>query len=126
MMKRTVVIIINEQHTMLPDQIKQIETLYPNTDFQLEYVKVPTKGWTFEEMEKVRDEIWNRGYFAVIFVSPIPVLLKELSYYEGHDTAKGRKNVPHIFVFHNDKREKKELPDGRIVYTVAKEGWKLL
>lgn len=52
----------------------------------------------------------------VIFVSPIPYLIKFLAGSTGTD----------VYVFHNDNREKKELPDGRIIQTVAKTGWQLV
>jgi hypothetical protein len=35
-------------------------------------------------------------------------------------------NVPSWQVFHNDRREKKELPNGKVIMTVAKEGWELV
>ena len=31
-----------------------------------------------------------------------------------------------VLVFHNDRREKKELPDGLIIQVVAREGWQLV
>jgi hypothetical protein len=31
-----------------------------------------------------------------------------------------------FFVLHNDRREKKELPNGKVIMTVAKEGWMIV
>jgi uncharacterized protein (DUF111 family) len=57
-----------------------------------------------ELAEKIGDQ-------KVIFVSPIPALMKLMRHWK---------------VFHNDNREKKELPNGKIIMTVAKKGWVLV
>jgi len=31
-----------------------------------------------------------------------------------------------VHIFHNDNREKKELPNGKIIHTVAQKGWVLV
>ena len=48
---------------------------------------------------------------VVVFCSPIPAMMKLLDGW---------------FVFHNDAREKVELPNGKIIMKVAEKGWQLV
>jgi hypothetical protein len=52
----------------------------------------------------------------VVFVSPIPAMIKRLVATKGADE---------VLIFCNDKREKKELPNGKVIYVVAQDGWYL-
>ena len=102
-------VIINEQHTIKPEQQQIIEKEFA----EIEYVKVPSEGWTLSEMRDVFQEI-KMG--TIVFISPIPAMMKMCS---------GISNLP-WFVFHNDNREKKEIPSGKIISVVADAGWKLI
>ena len=106
-------IIKNEQHRLLPDQEKAIREKFNTTDW--EYINIPSKGLTILEMEELfATEIYGRE-LNFVFLSPIPYMMKMCC-------EQGIK----WYVFHNDHREKKELPDGRVIMTVAKEGWEIL
>lgn len=111
-------IIINETHSMMDEQKSIIEERFG----KYEVLKVPSQGWTLSEMKRVKEEIWEEYMNSavemnIIFISPVPYLLKTLSALLGADN---------ILVFHNDCREKKELPDGRIISVVAQTGWQLV
>ncbi len=111
------IIIINETHSMMDEQKSIIEERYQNYEF----LKVPSKGWTLEEMKEIKSKIWEEYMNSdeemnIIFISPIPYLLKELALL----------GAERVLVMHNDRREKKELPDGRVIQVVAKEGWQLV
>ena len=115
------IIIINETHSMMDEQKSIIEERYQNYEF----LKVPSHGWTLEEMKKIKSKIWEEfmyssGEMNVVFVSPIPYLLKELGALGAVYTSF------RVLVMHNDRREKKELPDGRIISVVAQTGWQLV
>ena len=97
--------IINAQHSLLKAQSEFLPD-------ECEVLQVPASGWTLEEMKKKRSYL--RKYDLIIFVSPIPYLIKELAPWKD------------VKVFHNDVREKKELPNGKVIMTVAKEGWQLV
>ena len=133
------VIIINEQHSLLSEQREILEKRFG----RWETVEVPAEGWSLEEMKEVREEILKKFGWkfdevsmtqpanpegAVVFVSPVPYLLKLLS----RDTLRGDHNGyavncgVRVSVFHNDNRKKKELPNGKIINTVAQRGWKLV
>ena len=116
-MKKALVI-INEQHSLLAEQ-----RLILNHTFKenLKIKNVPAKGWTWTQQENIAREIIELNITHVVFVSPVPVLLRELSYHWGRDS----KN-PIVLVFHNDNRQKKELPNGKIISVIAKEGWQLV
>ena len=47
-----------------------------------------------------------------MFASPVPALI-----------ALAQRAGVEVKVLHNDKREKKELPNGKIIMTVAQAGW---
>ena len=116
-MKKALVI-INEQHSLLPDQVLILNHTFKEN---LETKKVPAQGWTWTEQENIAREIIEMNITHVIFVSPVPVLLRELSYHWGRNS-----NNPIILVFHNDNRQKKELPNGKTISVIAKEGWQLV
>jgi hypothetical protein len=118
-------IIINEQHSLLPEQEKILNTQFPSWEF----LKVPSDGWTLPEiMEKAKELAKDN----VVFCSPVPLLLAELAKNAGFQDACSRVEpgyagqVPSVFVFHNDRREKKELPNGKVISVTAKEGWELV
>jgi hypothetical protein len=111
-MKPSVYVIINEQHTLMPDQIKALEKIAGEEYYNL--VKIPSKGLTKDEQYEL-SQSFNLGD-TVVFASPMPALIKFVS----EDT------LADWYVFHNDKRDKKELPNGKIIFTVAQEGWELV
>lgn len=127
------ILIINEQHTLLPQQEKLLKEQFDTW----ETIKVPAAGWTRREMDDFMDELV--GYHelpTLIMVSPIPYLIREwaaisayaFGYQDGYDGSgyHGGTGTSRVLLFHNDRREKKELPDGRVIYTVAKDGWELI
>lgn len=143
-MKIITKVIINEQHTLLQQQMELLDKKFnrlgcnrcmyewdgkmsytcpicgntPTHDIKgWEIMKVPAEGWSREEMDKLR----SSGAFShgSVFVSPIPYLIRELSFLAGE----GATTYPYIF--HNDKRVKQEK-DGKIFYTVAPDGWELV
>lgn len=132
MLKKRLVIIMNENHKLLPEQERILKEQFPNLD--PEFLFAPAAGWTKEEMDQVVASFKEAAagpdcYHTqhVVFVSPIPYLLRELTRAEiiaypecSIDTGIW------VSVFHNDRREKKELPDGRIIQVVAQEGWQLV
>jgi len=108
----TTLIIINEQHSLLPDQKR---VLNEELRGPWELFPVPAGGWTLAEMrDEVLPEIGDR---PVVFVSPIPALILMLA---------GSRAGVNVWVMHNDCRVAKELPGGRVVHTVAPEGWELV
>jgi len=103
-MKKAVVI-LNEQHSLMPNQIEIL-----NRNFSaFEIIPVPASGWSLSEMFRVSEKL-RQSRSKLIFASPVPGLMSNL-----HDKS--------FFVFHNDKRAKKELPGGKIIMTVAQDGW---
>ena len=106
-------LVINEQHKLLPNQ----EQVLKEEGIEYELVKIPSDGLTIDQQFELADELSKEE--AVVFVSPVPIVLAHLSYLRG--CGVGTK----IYVFANDKREKIEQ-NGKIIYTVAKDGWKLV
>ena len=105
-------VIINEQHTLLPDQVKVLENEFNVNGFIL--VKIPAKGLTKDEQYELSQHFKNVD--DVVFASPMPALIKYIA----------TETLADWYVFHNDKREKKELPNGKIIFTVAQEGWEIV
>jgi hypothetical protein len=104
-MKRALVL-LNEQHSLLEEQRSILDGLF---DWTIK--AVPSSGWTLSQMREVIQEL-QAFDGEVVFASPVPALLLGMA---------GRG-----FLFHNDKREKKELPNGKIVMAVAQTGWQLV
>ena len=111
----SLVVVINEQHTLLPQQ-EEIVKEYAGGMDNVEFVHVPAKGWSLEELEQVAVRLSNDVPVGadLLFVSPIPYLIRECS------------RTCAVILMHNDKREKKELPNGKIIFTVAREGWQIV
>ena len=123
-----ITIIINEQHTLLSDQARVLNEKFGQGTWST--LTVPSAGWTLEEIRTLTDR-FNTG--TVVFVSPIPALLCSLAdkagYQAGYD--RGSDTIPSepplvVLVFHNDNRVAKELPGGKIIHTVAPDGWILV
>lgn len=120
-------VILNEQHTLLEQQEKVLE----NQLGSFEFLHVPATGWTLEQQKEVAQNVLDMGDVNVVFASPVPVLLGMLSFTsgmgaEGLNNGVGAVGVnTTVFILHNDKREKKELPNGKVVFTVAQDGWQL-
>ena len=100
-------VVLNEQHQLMAEQIRILDERYAEQGWEL--YTVPAVGWTYEEMEEVAHDL---SHCEVVFASPVPAVMKLLS---------NKSNTWHVF--HNDRREKKELPNGRVIMTVAQEGW---
>ena len=105
-------VVMNEDHSLLPEQREILKEKYGNYDFRY----VPKEGWLLEEINWLVEWYENSHVEEVVFVSPVPSLLMKLS----------RLNGKTVRVFHNDNRNKKTLPNGKVVYTVAQEGWELV
>lgn len=146
-----VLVLINEQHNLMPAQ----EEILKEKFGQWEFVKVPATGWTIDEMKNVAQDLYlalveakpafpgaknnkmkavmtsNTGKHntAIIFVSPIPYLLKELTRLSvtgvpNSDVGETYEQFE-IYVFHRDRREKTES-NGVITTTVSNDGWQLV
>ena len=110
-----IVVIKNVTHRLFEEQQVLIEQL-ANAD-EIKYLEVPADGWDLQEMDRILENFESYADDTkFVFISPIPYLLKETVKRYGDRTL----------VFHNDHREKKELPDGRIIQVVASKGWQLL
>ncbi len=110
---RKLFLVINSQHTLLDNQKEVIKETFPELSW--EFVLLPAEGLNLIEIKKLVQELINEENPPILFVSPVPAMMSLLN---GFDRQ--------FFVFHNDKRDKKELPDGRIVFTVSKEGWQII
>lgn len=113
--KSPAVVVINEKHSLMPQQTALLKEKFSS----FEELRVSEAGWDktrIKEEAKKLVESWK----SVVILSPIPLLLGLVS----------SRREEGIYVFHNDKREKKEVPDGkggtRIIFTVAPEGWELV
>ncbi len=118
-------VVINESHKLL---VEQAEILNKEYD-KIEYLKVPASGWTLEDMDedilpRLRHYLHNEG--DIVFVSPIPYLIKSLSGEYWFHIGQGYNPIGCVRIFHNDKREKIELPNGKIIHKVADTGWRLV
>ncbi len=114
-MKTTV--IINEQHTLLPEQ----EGILTSQFGTWATILVPATGWSREERDIICDAI--RG--NVVFVSPIPGMILDLAGRASFESCNHGSQTVRPWVFSNDTREKKELPGGKVISTTSKPGWYL-
>ena len=102
-------VVINEQHTILPDQQRLLDEFD-----EITIQKIPSDGLNVQKQEDLAKRLCLRP--NVIFISPVPYLMCLT-------VADARGGV---WVMHNDQREKKELPNGKVISVTAKEGWQSL
>ncbi len=110
-------IIINEQHKLLPEQ----QIILTETFGTYSTLLVPATGWD----KQYRDSLCKVLTGNIVFVSPIPGMILDLAVTAALESASTGKFSVKPWVFSNDTREKKELPNGTIINTVAKTGWYL-
>jgi hypothetical protein len=124
------IVFLNEQHSLMSEQEKLL-----NEEFDsFSIVKIPATGLSLEQQKEVvfeagkieKIDLERNVDITFVFASPVPFLLKELSVESRQDGNFFMDCLYDVKVFHNDKREKKELPNGKIIFTVAKEGWQLV
>jgi hypothetical protein len=109
-------VVLNEQHKLMNDQVKILDAQFGEEKWEI--FLVPKNGWNLEEMKEIAEKLVTGTTCygeSVVFASPIPALMKLVAL-TGNE----------FYVLHNDNREKKELPNGKIIMTVAKEGWMIV
>jgi len=124
--KITARVIINEQHVLTQDQVRILETSFP--DFEL--LPIPSRGLSRADLERLAGELL-RSVEAVVFASPVPLLLAIMAGRCGRSLAARNdgehpSGTPPVFLFHNDSRTKSETLDGRISAALSPDGWELL
>lgn len=93
------IVIMNTAHSLMEEQQNILATKFP-------------EGWNLEQLREIAYSLVEK---QVVFVSPVPVLIG-LTAKAGIET----------YIFHNDKRDKKELPNGKIIMVVSQTGWELV
>lgn len=115
-------VVINEQHKLKNEQKSLLDKLTIRYGCEKwERLDVPKMGWTAREQFDVAENLSRSSVKVIVFASPLPYMIKLMvvAYANGESGAR-------VLVFHNDLRDKKELPNGKIIFTVAEEGWQLL
>jgi len=124
-------VFLNEQHSLMEEQSKLLDEEFDSWTI----VSVPAHGLSLAEQKEIAQKVGNKvgaiDYsegidVTFVFASPVPFLLKEMSVNSKQDGTFGMDYLYDVRVFHNDKRDKKELPNGKVIFTVAKEGWQLV
>jgi hypothetical protein len=125
-MERKAVVIINEQHSLFLEQKCILDREFDNWEF----ITVPAEGWTLDEMKNLLYNEWAEEYdipdmdVTFVFASPIPFLIRQITAFVCHNPDYF--GIRDCKVLHNDHREKKELPDGKIIQVVSSTGWQLV
>lgn len=121
--------VINEQHALLPAQETALNALAEHLELETEKVEVPAEGLNVTEILSLAQKLEEQ---YVVIVSPIPLLVARLGwkcgFEKGWTYVDHANHTPqtHAWIMHNDKREKKELPNGKVISTIAQTGWVLL
>lgn len=114
-MNNKYVLIINEAHDIFKDQMFLLEYSY-------ERLNLSNNGETLEYMKEVIiPDLCARSEEGqiIVFASPVGALMSLCS----------AKKIP-FMSFHNDKRDAKEIPDGKggkkVIHSVSSTGWVLV
>ena len=125
-------VIMSSDHTLLPEQKEILES----DPVKYDILRVPQEGWTYEKIFEVAGLLTSSADqyckedatpvgLEVIFISPIPALIKILTLYQGLSRKHGYSELE-VLIFHNDNREATELPSGKIIHKIAAAGWRLV
>ncbi len=120
------IIIINEQHSLLPQQSGLIRK---ELGEEIELKKIPAEGINRKEIETMVKDLNKLNNVNIVILSPIPLLLGRLAHHQGELQTLamyGGSSENHVYILHNDQREKKQLPNGVVRSVVAQEGWELI
>lgn len=114
-------LVINEQHSLMAEQE---ELLKAYSGYKT--ILAPAEGWSREQIDVAVEEF--EAGDTIIFASPIPYMIKRLAsaLVEVPDMSIMQDLKFNVKVFHNDKREKIELPNGKIINKVAQTGWEII
>ena len=117
-------VVMNETHSLLPEQEEILEKEYE----EFNILPVPSQGWDTDEILDQINQLHDKACeekLDIVFVSPIPLMIRELTEMAMCPKGSGRRRYK-VKLFHNDRREKKELPNGEIIQVVAQTGWELV
>ena len=119
------IIIINEQHSLLP---QQSELIRKELGEEIELKKIPAEGINRGEIEAMAEDLNRLSNINIVVLSPIPLLLGRLAHTSEEIDGRYDCVCPRnrIYILHNDQREKKEIPNGKVISVVAQEGWVLI
>ena len=118
------IIVMNESHSLKEEQEKILKKEYE----KYEFLHVPSQGWNIDEMLDQINQLHEKACgekIDIVFVSPIPLMIRELTEMAMCPKGSGKKRY-RVKLFHNDNRVKKELPNGKIIQTIAETGWELV
>ncbi len=116
-------VIINVSHQLLPSQVERLDATFGPGNWKR--LDVPEAGWPRKKQERLASLLCCR---TLVFASPVPLLLARSAAIRVHlDPAMAFWG---LWVFHNDTRVAKEVPDGKggvkVIHTVANTGWELI
>lgn len=115
-------VILNEQHKLLPEQENLLNKRFEEN---WEIFSVPAKGWDRKEIKNIADRLKGNG--GVVFASPVPLLIGLLADYNGYlEGVESLGGFTPLYIFFNSHREKKELPNGKVIFTIPQKGWELV
>jgi len=110
-------VVLNEQHRLLNSQKNLLKGNY-------NIVSLPATGIS-HETQKVLGTFLGWSNDAIVFASCPPVFLGTCVSARAAKKEDGSDMRP-VAVFGNEKREKKELPGGKVISITALEGWELI
>jgi len=111
-------VILNKQHKLLPDQERVLADIFGKDSWTI--VSIPEAGLTANQQEELVRTLTG----VVVFASCPPVMVK-VAVEAATSTIDGEDWIYEVLVFGNDVREKKELPNGRVISVMAQTGWYL-
>jgi len=115
-MRHKLFIIKNKDHSIRTEYFSIIDEFRNKiTPTDMELINAPVNGWNIKQMNmvviKIKEESYNYDKITVIFISPIPYLIREIS------MLSGQNNKFDVKLFHHDKRVK-SVYNGRYVQKI--------
>lgn len=109
---KKVLVVINEQHSVLESQKEELDGLFGEGEW--ERLNIPAAGLNQKDIEDLVEHTIDD---VIVFLSPIPLFIALRHAWSMYNDT---------YLFFNPNREKKELPNGKIIFAVPQDGWELL
>jgi hypothetical protein len=113
--QKNVYVFLNEHHELYDEQKQVLHRWFGDC---LILHPIPFEGHTLQEMDKIIERMLQKNA-TVIFASPVPYLIQQLSRLEGEG-----KPVK-VYVMHTDQRMQFKTKAGKQASIAAETGWML-
>lgn len=114
-------VVINERHSIIMDQSNLLNETFGKDNWEV--VQIEDEKWSEEYLTNLRYEL-EEGCRNVVFISPCPFLIAEMSFYSGLFKERGE-FYPMIWIMHSNSKVSVKFRD-ECKFVPDKQSYKLI